>query len=152
MTPEAAAPNVRSFDKACSWGKPSAHNTMLIPDYASPTPIAAADAPMLADLLQSRGKYFIASKVDKSIAPEAGQAPFSLNFAGVVRDRTPDCRFFLVDIFSVTEDFETPESSVVGHRVMRLEELLNATFFPTFSKMQDQAAVNSGLFESLNIV
>ena len=125
---------------------------MLLPDYASPTPIAAADAPMVADLLLSRGKYFIASKVDKSIAPEAGQAPFSLNIAGVVRDRTPDCRFFLVDIFSVTEDFETPESSVVGHRVMRLEDLLNATFFPDFTTMQDQTAVNTGLFESLNIV
>jgi hypothetical protein len=64
----------------------------------------------------SRGKYFIASKVDKSIAAEAGQAPFALNFAGVVRDRTPESRFFLVDIFGVIEDFETPERSVVGHR------------------------------------
>jgi hypothetical protein len=125
---------------------------MHIPQSASPTPIAAPDAPMVADLLLSRGKYFIASKVDKSIAPEAGQAPFSLNFAGLVRERSPDSHYFLVDIFGVTEEFETPESSVVGHRVMRLEELLNATFFPTFSKMQDQAAVNSGLFESLNIV
>ncbi len=125
---------------------------MLTPSPAFPTPIAAADAPVLADLLLSRGKYFIASKVDKTITPDAGQAPFALNFAGVVRDRTPDSRFFIVDIFGVTEDFETPESSVVGHRVMRLEELLNATFFASFSTMQDQAAVNSGLFESLNIV
>ena len=129
-----------------------AQDTMHIPQSAFPTPIVATDAPMVADLLLSRGKYFIASKVDKSIAPEAGQAPFSLNFAGLVRERSPDSRYFLVDIFGVTEEFETPESSVVGHRVMRLEELLNATFFPTFSKMQDQAAVNSGLFESLNIV
>lgn len=68
-----------------------------------------------------------------------------------MRDRTPDSRFFIVDIFGVTEDFETPESSAAGHRVMRLEELLNATFFASFSKMQDQAAVNTGLFESLNI-
>lgn len=125
---------------------------MLTPSPAFPISIAAADAPVLADLLLSRGKYFIASKVDQSIAPEAGQAPFSLNFAGVVRDRTPDSRFFLVDIFGVTEDFETPESSVAGHRVMRLEELLNATFFSGFAEMQDQAAVNTGLFESLNIV
>ena len=58
---------------------------------------------------------------------------------------------FLVDIFDVTEDFETPESSVTGHRVMRREELLNATFFASFSKMQDRASVNTGLFESLNI-
>ena len=34
---------------------------------------------------------------------------------------------------------------------MRLEDLLNATFFPSFSTMQDQAAVNTDLFESLNI-
>jgi hypothetical protein len=125
---------------------------MHIPEPDFTNPMAAANVPVLADLLLSRGKYFIASKVDKTLTPKEGQAPFSLNIAGVVRDRTPDCRFFLVDIFSVTEDFETPESSVVGHRIMRLEEMLNATFFPTFSKMQDQAAVNSGLFESLNIV
>ena len=35
---------------------------------------------------------------------------------------------------------------------MRLEDLLNATFFPDYATMQDQAAVNTGLFESLNIV
>ena len=34
---------------------------------------------------------------------------------------------------------------------MRLEDLLTATFFASFSDMQDQAAVNTGLFESLNI-
>ena len=123
---------------------------MLNPFPASPTPIA--DPAAVATLLLSRGKYFIASKVDQSIAPEAGQAPFAVNFAGIVRDRTPDSRYFLVDIFGVTEDFETPESSVVGHRVMSLEDLLNATFFPDFATMQDQTAVNTGLFESLNIV
>ena len=125
---------------------------MHIPEPDFTNPMAAANVPVLADLLLSRGKYFIASKVDKTLTPKEGQAPYSVNYAGIVRDRTPDCRFFLVDIFSVTEDFETPESSVVGHRIMRLEELLNATFFPTFSKMQDQAAVNTSLFESLNIV
>ena len=46
---------------------------MPTPEAASPTPIA--DAAAVATLLLSRGKYFIASKVDKSIAPEAGQAP-----------------------------------------------------------------------------
>jgi hypothetical protein len=122
---------------------------MLTPSPASPTPIA--DPAAVATLMLSRGKYLIASKVDKSIAPEVGQAPFAVNFAGIVRDRTPDSRYFLVDIFGVTEDFETPESSVVGHRVMSLEDLLNATFFPSFSTMQDQAAVNTSLFESLNI-
>ena len=125
---------------------------MHIPEPDFTNPMAAANLPVLADLLLSRGKYFIASKVDKSIAPEAGQAPFSLNIAGVVRDRSPDSRYFLVDIFGVTEDFETPESSVVGHRVMSLEDLLNATFFPDYATMQDQAAVNTSLFESLNIV
>jgi len=123
---------------------------MIPPPPASPTPIA--DAAAVATLLLSRGKYFIASKVDKSIAPEAGQAPFAVNFAGVVRGSTPDSRLFLVDIFGVTEDFDTPESSVVGHRMMSLEDLINATFFPDFTTMQDQADVNSALFESLNIV
>jgi hypothetical protein len=123
---------------------------MLTPSPASATPIA--DAAAVATLLLSRGKYFIASKVDKSIAPEAGQAPFAVNFAGVVRGSTPDNRLFLVDIFGVSEDFESPETSVVGHRMMSLEDLLNATFFPDFTTMQDQAAVNTGLFESLNIV
>ena len=124
---------------------------MHIPEPDFTNPMAAANVPVLADLLLSRGKYFIASKVDKTLTPKEGQAPYSVNYAGVVRDRTPDCRFFLVDIFSVTEDFETPESSVVGHRIMRLEDLLNATFFPDYATMQDQAAVNTGLFESLNI-
>ena len=55
---------------------------MHIPEPDFTNPIAAANLPVLADLLLSRGKYFIASKVDKSIAPEAGQAPFSLNIAG----------------------------------------------------------------------
>lgn len=88
---------------------------------------------------------------DKSLLPELGHSPISLNYAGVVRDRTPDSRFFLVDIFGQTEDFETPESSVTGQRVMRLEDLLDATFFRSFENMQDQAAVNTGLFESLDI-
>jgi hypothetical protein len=138
-----------AFDKTNPRGTPTCLPTMPIPEPASPTPIA--DAAAVATLLLSRGKYFIASKVDKSIAPESGQAPFSVNFAGVVRDRTPDSRLFLVDIFGVAEDFETPESTVAGHRVMSLEELLNATFFPDFTTMQDQAAVNTGLFESLNV-
>ena len=141
---------IAPFDKPTTAGTPTRLPIMSIPEAASPTPIA--DAAAIATLLLSRGKYFIASKVDKSIAPEAGQAPFAVNFAGVVRDRTPDNRLFLVDIFGVTEDFETPESSVVGHRMMSLEDLLNATFFPDFTTMQDQADVNSALFESLNIV
>lgn len=110
-----------------------------------------ADPVAIATLMLSRGKYFIASKIDKSIAPEAGQAPFAVNFAGAVRDRTPDSRLFLVDIFGQTEDFESSESEVAGHRVMSLEELLNATFFPDFKSMQNQAAVNTGLFESISI-
>ncbi len=122
---------------------------MLTPDPSSPAPIA--DPAALATLMLSRGMYFIASKVDKTLTHEPGKAPFSVNFAGIVRDRTPDSRYFLVDIFGETEDFETSENSVAGQRVMRLEELINATFFPSFEIMQDQAAVNTGLFESLNI-
>jgi len=87
---------------------------MIPPPPASPTTIT--DAAAVATLLLSRGKYFIASRIDKSLLPEPGHSPISLNYAGMVRDRTPESRFFLVDIFGVIEDLETPERSVVGHR------------------------------------
>ena len=124
---------------------------MLIPESASPTPIAAADAPMLADLLLSRGKYFVASRIDKSLLPEPGHSPISLNYAGVVRDRTPDHRFFLVDVFGATEEFTTKEEVTVGHRVIRLEDLMKATFFADFATMQATADDNYSLIESLNL-
>lgn len=124
---------------------------MLIPDYASSPPIAATDAPMVADLLLSRGKYFIASKVDRTLTPEEGKVPFSLNYVGVVRDRSPDSRFFLVDIYGQAEEFDGPETQIMGSRVMRLEELVQATFFPSFKSLQEQTADNTCFFESLNI-
>lgn len=83
-------------------------------ESASPTPIAATDAPMVANLLLSRGKYFIASRVDKSLPPEPRHSPISRNYAGVVRDRTPDHRFVLVDVFGATEEFTTDEEVTVG--------------------------------------
>ena len=124
---------------------------MLIPDYASSPPIAATDAPMVADLLLSRGKYFIASKVDRTLTPEEGKVPFSLKYVGVVRDRSPDSRFFLVDIYGQAEEFDGPETQIMGSRVMRLEELVQATFFPSFKSLQEQTADNTCFFESLNI-
>ena len=124
---------------------------MLIPDYASPTPIAATDAPMVADLLLSRGKYFLASKIDKTLTPEEGKVPFSLNYVGVVRDRSPDSRFMLVDIYGQAEDFDGPETQIMGSRVMRLEELAQATFFPSFKSLQEQTVDSACFFESLNI-
>ena len=124
---------------------------MLIPDYASPTPIAVADAPMVADLLLSRGKYFLASKIDKTLTPEEGKVPFSLNYVGVVRDRSPDSRFMLVDIYGQAEDFDGPETQIMGSRVMRLEELAQATFFPSFKSLQEQTVDSACFFESLNI-
>ena len=124
---------------------------MLIPDYASSPPIAATDAPMVADLLLSRGKYFIASKVDRTLTPEEGKVPFSLNYVGVVRDRSPDSRFFLVDIYGQAEEFDGPETQIMGSRVMRLEELSQATFFSSFKSLQEQTADNTCFFESLNI-
>lgn len=124
---------------------------MLIPDYASPTPIAATDAPMVADLLLSRGKYFIASRIDKSLLPEPGHSPISLNYAGVVRDRTPDHRYFLVDVFGTTEEFTSTEEITVGQRLIRLEDLMKATFFPDFATMQESADDNYSVIESLNL-
>ena len=124
---------------------------MLIPESASLTPIAATDAPMVADLLLSRGKYFLASKVDRTLTPEEGKVPFSLNYVGVVRDRSPDSRFFLVDIYGQAEEFDGPETQIMGSRVMRLEELSQATFFSSFKSLQEQTADNTCFFESLNI-
>lgn len=124
---------------------------MLIPDYASPTPIAATDAPMVADLLLSRGKYFIASRIDKSLLPEPGHSPISLNYAGVVRDRTPDHRYFLVDVFGTTEKFTSTEEVTIGQRLIRLEDLMKATFFPDFATMQESADDNYSVIESLNL-
>ena len=124
---------------------------MLIPDYASPTPIAAADAPMVADLLLSRGKYFIFSKFDTTITPDEGEGPFVCTYAGVVRDRTPDQLYFLVDIFGSAFEFTTGEDVVLGQRLMSLEQLARATFYPDFATMQAIAADHSGFVDSLNI-
>lgn len=124
---------------------------MLIPESAFPTPIAAADAPMVADLLLSRGKHFIASKVDRTLTPEEGKVPYSLNYVGVVRERSPDSRFLLVDIYGQAEEFEGPETQIMGSRVMRLEELVQATFFPSFKSLQELTVDNTCFFESLNI-
>ena len=124
---------------------------MLIPDYASPTPIAAADAPMVADLLLSRGKYFIGSKFDTTITPDEGEGPYVCTYAGVVRDRTPDNLYFLVDIFGSAFEFTTGEDVVLGQRMMSLEQLARATFYPDFATMQAIAADRSGFIDSLNI-
>ena len=122
---------------------------MIPPPPASPSP--NADAAAIATLLLSRGKNFLASKIDKTLTPEEGKVPFSLNYVGVVRDRTPDSRFFLVDIYGQAEDFDGPETQIMGSRVMRLEELVQATFFPSFKSLQEQTVDSACFFESLNI-
>lgn len=122
---------------------------MLTPSLDSPTPIA--DPAALATLMLSRGRYFIASHIDKSLFPEPGHSPISLNYAGVVRDRTPDHRFFLIDVFGTTEEFTTNEEVTVGQRIIRLEDLMKATFFPDFATMQESADDNYSVIESLNL-
>jgi hypothetical protein len=122
---------------------------MPTPEPASPTP--NADAAAIATLLLSRGKYFIASRIDKSLLPEPGHSPISLNYAGVVRDRTPDHRYFLVDVFGTTEEFTSTEEVTVGQRLIRLEDLMKATFFPDFATMQESADDNYSVIESLNL-
>ena len=122
---------------------------MIPPPPASPTPIADANA--VATLLLSRGKYFIASKVDTTLMPDAGEAPFPCTYAGVVRDRTPDSLFFLVDIFGSANEFTTGEDVVLGQRLMSLEQLARATFYPDFTTMQAIASDHSGFVDSLNI-
>jgi hypothetical protein len=122
---------------------------MSNPEAASPTP--NADAAAIATLLLSRGKYFIASRIDKSLLPEPGHSPISLNYAGVVRDRTPDHRFFLIDVFGTTEEFTSTEEVTVGQRLIRLEDLMKATFFPDFATMQESSDDNYIVIESLNL-
>ena len=124
---------------------------MHIPEPDFTNPMAAANLPVLADLLLSRGKYFIASKVDTTLMPDAGEAPFPCTYAGVVRDRTPDSLFFLVDIFGSANEFTTGEDIVVGQRLMSLHQLHKCTFYPDFGTMQAIAAEHSGFIDSLNI-
>jgi hypothetical protein len=130
-------------------GTPTLLDLMLTPYPAFHTPII--EAATIATLLLSRGKYFIASRIEKSLLPEPGHSPISLNDAGLVRDRTPDHRFFLVDVFGATEEFTTNEEVTVGHRLIRLEDLMKATFFADFATMQASADDNYSLIESLNL-
>ncbi len=122
---------------------------MPTPEAASPTP--NADAAAIATLLLSRGKYFIASRIDKSLLSEPGHSPLSLNYAGLVRDRTPDHRFFLIDVFGTTEEFTSTEEVTVGQRLVRLENLMKATFFPDFTTVQESSDDNYSVIESLNL-
>ena len=122
---------------------------MSIPEAASPTP--NTDAAAIAKLLLSRGKYFISSKFDTTITPDEGEGPYVCTYAGIVRDRTPDSLYFLVDIFGSAFEFTTGEDVVLGRRLMSLEQLARATFFPNFATMQAIAADHSGFIDSLNI-
>jgi hypothetical protein len=118
-------------------------------EAASPTP--KADTVAIATLLLSRGNHFIASKIDTTVLPEEGEAPYPCTYAGVVRDRTPDNLYFLVDIFGSAFEFTTGEDVVLGQRLMSLEQLARATFYPDFATMQAIAADHSGFIDSLNI-
>jgi hypothetical protein len=122
---------------------------MSNPEAASPTP--NADATAIATLLLSRGNHFIASKIDTTVLPEEGEAPYPCTYAGIVRDRTPDHLYFLVDIFGSAYEFTTGEDVVLGQRLMSLEQLARATFYPDFATMQAIAADHSGFIDSLNI-
>ena len=122
---------------------------MIPPIPASPTPIA--DPAAVATLMLSRGKYFIASKFDTTITPDEGEGPYVCNYAGVVRDRTPDSLYFLVEIFGSAYEFTTGEDVVLGQRLMSLEQLARATFYPDFATMQAIASDHSGFVDSLNI-
>jgi len=135
----------------CRWAdRRDSHPTPTMPDL---TPSASiTDPAAIATLMLSRGKYFVASRIDKSLLAEPGHSPITLNYAGVVRDRTPDNRFFLIEVFGATEKFNTPEDVTVGHRVISLEDLMKATFFADFATMQESAEDNYSDIESLNLV
>ena len=137
------------FDIQPAVGRPTGLPIMSNPEAASPTP--NADATAIATLLLSRGKYFISSKFDTTITPDEGEGPYVCTYAGVVRDRTPDNLYFLVDIFGSAFEFTTGDDVVLGQRLMSLEQLARATFFPDFATMQTIAADHSGFIDSLNI-
>jgi hypothetical protein len=109
------------------------------------------DTVTLGKFMLSRGIYFVASKVDKTLTPAEGKAPFSINIAGAVRSHTPDYRYFTVDIFGVAEDFNSDEDTTIGHRVMRLEDMLKVTFFADFESLRANASLYTSNYESLNI-
>ena len=137
------------FDILSAVGRPTGLPIMPTTEAASPTP--NADATAIATLLLSRGKYFIGSKFDTTITPDEGEGPYVCTYAGVVRDRTPDNLYFLVDIFGSAFEFTTGEDVVLGRRLMSLEQLARATFYPDFATMQAIAADHSGFIDSLNI-
>jgi hypothetical protein len=137
------------FDLPVTVGRPTVLSIMSNPEATSPTP--NADAIAIATLLLSRGKYFIGSKFDTTITPDEGDGPYVCTYAGVVRDRTPDNLYFLVDIYGSAFEFTTGEDVVLGQRLMSLEQLARATFYPDFATMQAIAADHSGFIDSLNI-
>jgi hypothetical protein len=57
-------------------------------------------------------------------------------YTGVVRDNAPDNLYFLGDIFGSAFEFTTGEDVVLGQRLMSLEQLARATFYPDFETMQ----------------
>lgn len=116
------------------------------------TPSASiTDPAAIATLMLSRGKYFVATKIDHTLKPEEGEVPYFCSYAGAVRDRTPDNKLFLVDIFNAEIEFTTDEDTIIGQRIMSLEDLLKATFYPDFDSMQTNVNENVGFIESVNI-
>lgn len=68
-----------------------------------------------------------------------------------MRDRTPEHRFFLIDVFGTTEEFTSTEEVTVGQRLVRLEDLMKATSFPDFTPIQESSDDNYSVIESLNL-
>jgi|694.fasta_scaffold126112_3 hypothetical protein len=97
------------------------------------------------------GKYFLATKVDRSQAPqEPGYAPNTISLAGYIKEATSDHRHFLVHIFARAHDLEG-EDVKLSQRIMSTEELIKASLFPDYSSMEMAANNHLGIIESINL-
>ncbi len=96
------------------------------------------------------GRYFLLTKPDRTQAPpEPEDAPNTITYAGYVRDHASEHRFFLVDIFGTAQGL-ADEDTKLCQRIMSMEELINACWFPDFESMKS-ARRHLGTIESINL-
>lgn len=107
---------------------------------------------MAAELHQLlTGKYFLATKLDRSLPfGEPGAPPNTINFAGQIKECTSDHRYFLVHIFSRADELEG-EHVKLSQRIMSIEELVKASLFPDYESMELAAANHLQTIESINL-
>jgi hypothetical protein len=97
-----------------------------------------------------RGRYFLLTKPDRTLAPpDPGYPPNTITYAGYVRDHASEYRFFFVDIFGSAQEL-SDEDTKLCQRIISVEELMKASWFPDFESMQ-VAVGRLGTIESINL-